>query len=215
MNVEDDTIVFVIDNGARFHCTSAPSPESCRSTPHSAIYPFLYQALSEQPLTVEMTPWHSVGIPFHYVYNCKAIKNSMEWAWASNLHCTKSLHAAKRERLNISICTHTHTHIHIFQDIYSQNNLKVTIVSIWAKQTWQGWVWSWPCEHSKYESRTYSYSIKWASQKFRCMFLICLSTIVVVVVGPSMDQWSLCSFWGEDASKALPNMSFEEKDLTR
>jgi hypothetical protein len=144
----------------------------------------------------------------------------MEWAWAGNLHCAKSLRAAKRERLNISIYTHTHTHththIHILQDIYSQNNLKVTIVSIRAKQTWRGWVWSWPCEHSKYESKTFSYSIKWASQKFGCIFLICLSTIVVVVViGPSMDQWSLCSFWGEGPSKALANMSFEEKDLTR
>jgi len=53
MNVEDDTVVFVIDKGARFHCTSAPSPEPCHSTPHSAIYPLLYQALSEQPLTIE------------------------------------------------------------------------------------------------------------------------------------------------------------------
>ncbi len=128
MNVEDDTIVFVIDKGARFHCTSAPSPEPCHFTPHSAFYASLYQALSEQPLTFQMTPWHSVGIPFHYVYKCKAIKNSMEWAWAGNVHCAKSLHAAKRERLNISICTHTHTHthLHIFQDICSQNNLKVT-----------------------------------------------------------------------------------------
>jgi hypothetical protein len=153
MNVEDDTIVFVIDNGARFHCTSAPSPESCHSTPHSAIYPFLYQALSEQPMTGEMTPWHGVGIPFHYVYKCKAIKNSMEWAWAGNLHCTKSLHAAKRERLNISICTHTHTHTytHISRYIFTKQfegnncvNLSQTnmtrmsvVMTLWAFKIWK------------------------------------------------------------------------------
>jgi hypothetical protein len=60
--------------------------------------------------------------------------------WTKNLH--KAMNrvgdTTPQEMPNISMRLQTKLH---------RNTLKVTIVSIWPKQTWQKWMWSQPCEY--------------------------------------------------------------------